>query len=71
MTMMYIVIRIAANTMGRIMFSPAPRIIGIGPIKKIRLRDSFSPETRAAKTKIITPINISIKPRRNIFINGI
>ncbi len=50
---------------------PAPKIIGIGPIKRINPKESFSPKSTVANIKMIIPTNISKKPRKNIFMKGI
>lgn len=49
---------------------PDPKIIGIGPTRNINPMESFSPVNNAAKINIIIPINIRIKPRKNILMNG-
>lgn len=64
-------VKTVASIISRSEYSPEPRIIGIGPIRKIKLKESFSPESRAAKNKIIIPMNISMKPIMNNFINEI
>ncbi len=70
-TITHTTVKIAAITKSGSEYSPAPKIIGIGPIRRIKPRESFNPEKRAAKTKMIVPINIKINPRRNSFIKGI
>lgn len=66
-TIVAIVARIVSSTA----CSPAPRIIGMGPIKRKMLIEFFKPENRAVKNIISTPIKISRNPRKNTFIGRV
>lgn len=69
--MIHIIVKNVARIISGVEYSPPLKIIGMGPIKKIRLKEFFNPKNKVAKIMIIIPINININPMRNIFINGI
>jgi len=67
----HMMVKTVASSISGSEYCPEPKIIGIGPIRKIKLKESFSPVRRVAKNKIIIPININMKPTMNIFINDV
>jgi len=61
------IVAIAARIVSGTACSPAPRIIGIGPIKRNKLMEFFKPENRTVKNMMSIPIKINKKPKKNTF----
>jgi len=70
-TMMHSIVNAIASIISGNEICPVPKIIGMGPIRRISPKESFNPKNIVASIKIIIPANISKNPKKKIFMNGI
>jgi len=67
---MPIIVKITASKIINKEYSPAPRIIGIGPMKTTRPKDWEMPPINPAMAKNIVPKKMRRKPARNTFMKS-
>ena len=65
---MPIIVKTTASKTASNEYFPAPRIIGIGPIKTTRPNELETPPIKPATIRIIVPKKMNRKPARNTFI---